>query len=230
MATAGMRRWTERACRVCGLDRSTGSRANALLTPSVVTCESITRALLVGCELTQTRSEDSGINPLFERRAEMAIAYTEEMKRDLRRRRNRPDRIIGLSKSRTIERLLWKPDQRQASPYTTVEASIRTTPFKQDGKPVLFPFLIIEAKSEKSGTAFTDIDMQTAFAMRELVLLQEELRRNASGRGYDSWEAGPLVWYFSYRGEQWRLHGAYPRPNGATGAVVCCFPLCSRCD
>ena len=64
--------------------------------------------------------------------------------------------------------------------------------------------------------------MQIAFAIRELVLLQEELERSASALGYAKWEAAPLVWYFSYRSEQWRLHMAFPRPHGDTGAVVNC--------
>ncbi|SPO05363.1 uncharacterized protein DNG_08050 [Cephalotrichum gorgonifer] len=77
----------------------------------------------------------------------------------------------------------------------------------------------MEAKSDKSTSSFNDIDMQTAFAIRELVLLQEELRRSASALGHIEWEAAPLVWYFSYRGEQWRLHGAFPNPHKGTGAV-----------
>lgn len=146
--------------------------------------------------------------------------YTEEMKRDLRRREHRPDRIIGLCQTRTIESLLEKPDRRHASPPKTVRETTRTTPFHEDGEPVVFPFLVMEAKSEKSGCSFSEIDMQTAFAIRELVLLQVELERAASGVGHAEWDAAPLVWYISYRGEQWRLHAAFPRPNGDTGAVV----------
>lgn len=152
--------------------------------------------------------------------------YTQEMKSDLRKREHRPDRIIGLCQTRTIRSLLEKLDRRHASPSMTVGQTIRTTPFAEEGEPVVFPFLIMEAKSEKSASSFRDIDMQTAFAIRELVLLQEELERATSELGHPEWEAAPLVWYFSYRGEQWRLHGAFPRPNGDMGAVVrCSFPF-----
>lgn len=163
-------------------------------------------------------SADGGINPLFDFHAEEAIIYTEEMKRDLKRREHRPDRIIGLCQTPTVESLLEKPDRRHPR---TVEQTIRTSPFKEAGEPVMFPFLVMEAKSDKSTYSFGDIDMQTAFAIRELVILQEELEDAASRLGNADWEAVPLVWYFSYRGEQWRLHGAFPRPHGDPGAVVC---------
>ncbi|MBE3041282.1 hypothetical protein IMZ48_01585 [Candidatus Bathyarchaeota archaeon] len=166
--------------------------------------------------------EDRGLNPIFENHAEEAIKYTKEMQRDLRRREHRPDRIMGLYQTGTIERLLEKPDQRHAFPSKTVGQTIRTTPFRKGGEKVVFPFLVIEAKSEKSQSSFSGIDMQTAFAIRELVVLQEELERAASGLGHAKWDAAPLVWYISYRGEQWRLHAAFPRPQGDTGAVVRC--------
>lgn len=166
--------------------------------------------------------EDRGLNPIFENHAEKAIEYTKEMKRDLRRREQRPDRIIGLYQTRTIERLLEKPDRRHAFSPKTVGQTIRTTPFRKDRKNVVFPFLVIEAKSETSQSSFSDIDMQTAFVIRELVALQEQLERAASGLGHAKWDAAPLVWYISYRGEQWRLHAAFPRPQGDVGAVVRC--------
>lgn len=141
------------------------------------------------------------------------------MKNDLGRREHKPDRIIGLCQTPTVESLLGKLDRHALLPKT-VGQTIRTTPFKKAGEPVIFPFLIMEAKSDKSAGSFGDIDMQTAFAIRELVLLQEELKCTALGLGHTEWEAAPLVWYFSYRGEQWRLHGAFPRPHRDETAVV----------
>lgn len=164
--------------------------------------------------------EDQRLNPIFDDRAEDAIEYTKEMQEDLGRREHRPDRIFGLFQSRTIKSLLRKPDQRHAVPSKTVRQAVRTTPFRKDGQPIVFPFLVMEAKSEKSARSFSDIDMQTAFAIRELVLLQEGLESAASGVGHPGWDAAPLVWYFSYRGEQWRLHAAFPSPHGGAGAVV----------
>lgn len=146
--------------------------------------------------------------------------YTDEMQEDLRRREHRPDRIFGLFQSRTIKSLLGKPDRRYDNASRTVRRAIDTTPFNEDGRPIVFPFLVIEAKSEKSADSFSDIDMQTAFVIRQLVLLQGGLERAASELGHAEWDAAPLVWYFSYRGEQWRVHAAFPRPTGDAGAVV----------
>ncbi|KAL9132260.1 MAG: hypothetical protein Q9175_006564 [Cornicularia normoerica] len=52
---------------------------------------------------------------------------------------------------------------------------IRITPFKQGGEPLLFPFLILEAKSAK-GDDFDSIQKQTAFPIRTLLQMQADLR------------------------------------------------------
>jgi hypothetical protein len=84
---------------------------------------------------------------------------------------------------------------------------IRFTPFRPDGEPIVFPFLALEAKSEKGRDGFSDVEMQTAFTIRALLKLQGDLR-NATGEDSE-WESGPLVWFLSYKGEQWRVAAAY---------------------
>jgi hypothetical protein len=85
--------------------------------------------------------------------------------------------------------------------------SIRSTPFRPDGELIIFPFLVLEAKFEKSTDNFSDIETQTAFTIHLLLTLQEDLRK---ATGEDSgWETGPLVWFLANKGEQWRVASAY---------------------
>ena len=90
---------------------------------------------------------------------------------------------------------------------STVGDSIKTCPLKDNCAPLLFPFLILEAKSEKSSDSFSKINLQTGFAIYALLKLQHGLT-NAS---IANQEAGmmPLVWFLSSKGEIWRLSAAY---------------------
>jgi hypothetical protein len=65
---------------------------------------------------------------------------------------------------------------------------------------MLYPFLIIEAKKEYKAPGFRYLEMQTAFPIRRLLKVQEVLRAS-SGADLD-----PLVWFFGYQGEEWRLY------------------------
>jgi hypothetical protein len=140
-------------------------------------------------------SQDQGINPLFDDRADEAMVYDTVLQSQLPKREEKPDRVYGLRRTKRLERLLVSAD------------GLRATPFRPDGEPILFPFLILEAKSEKSADSFTDIEVQTAFAIRELLRLQDGLRQATDEE--EDWEAGPLVWFLSYKGEQWRVSAAY---------------------
>jgi hypothetical protein len=66
---------------------------------------------------------------------------------------------------------------------------------------VLYPFLIIEAKSEKGGTGFESIETQTAFPIRTLLKLQKDLSI-ASGISLK-----PLVWFLANQGDKWVFYG-----------------------
>ena len=83
---------------------------------------------------------------------------------------------------------------------------VRSSPFRPSDEPILFPFLILEAKSEVSSESFYDIDMQTASSIRTLLELQDELQAQVTAAVT---EGGPLVWFFSNRGSHWRVKGCY---------------------
>ncbi|KAG4264865.1 hypothetical protein FPRO03_00149 [Fusarium proliferatum] len=138
---------------------------------------------------------EQGTSPLFDDKAEQAIIYPPELLAELPKREERPDRIYGLKATKRFRRLLG------------LVPGTRTTPFKPDGEPLIFPFLVIEAKSEKAGYNFSDIQIQTSFVIRELLSIQQGLAA-AAEEGQD-WDAGPLVWSLSYMGEQWRVSAAY---------------------
>lgn len=170
------------------------------------------------------RSRDQGINPLFDDRVDEGIVYPPELQRDLPSREDRPDRVYGLRVTSRIERLLLNAEENPiASKANSTKDGLRSSPFKVDGDPIVYPFLIIEAKSEKGADSFTDIQVQTAFAIRELLSLQEELAQ-AAGEGTE-WDGGPLVWFLSYKGEQWRVWAAYIEIEGEKKCYVsdfCC--------
>lgn len=132
---------------------------------------------------------------MFDDRAEEAIIYSSELRAELPRREHRPDRVYGLQVTERFSRLLHYAED------------IRSSPFRIDGDPLVFPFLVIEAKSEKSTDGFANNQVQTAFAIRELLSIQHELAQ-ATNKGREC-DGGPLVWFLSYRGEEWRVFAAY---------------------
>lgn len=118
-----------------------------------------------------------------------------------------------------LERLLlWSEDNRLSSDGKAIGQSIRTSPFRTDGEPVVFPFLVAEAKSEKGRDGFSDIEVQTAFTIYTLLELQQDLR-DAAGEGSES-ELSPLVWYLSYKGEQWRVSAAFVKHESGVRTYV----------
>lgn len=157
--------------------------------------------------LIQNTSYELGICPLFDDRAEENVVHDQQVLEDLPKK-GLPDRIYGLRMTKRLERLLlWSEDKRPTSGGKTIGESIRTSPFRADGEPVVFPFLIVEAKSEKGRDSFSDIEVQTAFAIRTLLKIQQDLHE-AAGEESES-EASPLVWFFSYKGDQWRVSAAF---------------------
>ncbi|KAF4422197.1 hypothetical protein F53441_14301 [Fusarium austroafricanum] len=143
---------------------------------------------------------DQGISPIFDDRAEEGIIYSPELLEEMPKREEKPDRVYGLQATTRFSRLLASVP------------NIRSNPFKPDGEPIVFPFLVIEAKSEKSGHSFTDTQVQTAFAIRELLIIQQQLAKAAEED--EHWDAGPFVWFLSYRGEHWRVSAAYTQHQG----------------
>ncbi|KAH0829784.1 hypothetical protein FOPE_10126 [Fonsecaea pedrosoi] len=146
---------------------------------------------------------DEGLNPLFDDRADEEIQYENEIRAKVTKGK-KPDRIVGIRLTKRLDRILHETEGPDGN---LIVDSIRTSPFKPFIKPLLFPFLLIEAKSEKSPDAFSKIDAQSGFALRNLLQLQRNLVHATAENRHSS--VKPLVWYLAYRGEQWRLSGAY---------------------
>ncbi|OCL07705.1 hypothetical protein AOQ84DRAFT_294587, partial [Glonium stellatum] len=72
--------------------------------------------------------------------------------------------------------------------------------------PLLFPFLVLEAKGEKGTENFGHMEIQTAFPIKNALELQYNLLKT-HGNTMDV-PGGPLVWFLAYRGEDWRVYGA----------------------
>lgn len=159
---------------------------------------------------------DNGLNTIFDDRAEEHIKYEEKIEGMLKgRRAKQPDRIIGLRATKRIERILRDTEGVSGRP---IGDSIDTSPFKVTAnpcEPLLFPFLILEAKSEKSSDAFSKICLQTGFAIRRLLNLQRGLINATLENRRSGTE--PLVWFLANKGEDWRVYGAYIEETGGSG-------------
>ena len=143
----------------------------------------------------------------------------------MQKKEQKPDRVYGLRMTNRLERLLKRTeDKRAVAEGKMIGETIKSTPFRPGGDPLVFPFLALEAKSEKGKDSFSDIETQTAFVIRSLLELQEDLRRAA---GEDSeWESGPLVWFLANKGEQWRVAAAYIEYQNGVRHYVSITLLC----
>ena len=150
------------------------------------------------------------MNPLFDDRADEEIEHESQIEKILKKGK-RPDRLLGLRVTGRLDRIL---NQTEGPQEDSIGNSIKTSPFRDGCEPLLFPFLVLEAKSEKSTDAFSKINLQTGFAIRALL----ELQRNLIQATIDNRQSGmkPLVWFLSYKGEVWRLSGAYVEETKAT--------------
>ena len=151
-----------------------------------------------------SRSYEIGTNPLFDDRAQELIIHDDALRSELPKQQ--PDRIYGLQATRNFKDLLSQqmPRASTRTGLTTVGDLVRSTPFKAASDPLLFPFLVLEAKSETSPNGFDDIQVQTAFPIWALLKLQEDLQSQMvdSRSCFD-----PLVWFFASRGDAWRVYG-----------------------
>ena len=120
-------------------------------------------------------------------------------------RKEHPDRVFGLRERRNFEEALSCPLASQ--PSQTVGSVLEISPFRNVGEPLLFPFLILEAKSEKGSDDWDSIEKQTAFPIRTLLKLQQDLYEYTIEKS--RWHDGPLVWFLSNKGEDWRVYGCF---------------------
>jgi hypothetical protein len=101
-----------------------------------------------------------------------------------------PDAVIGLRKgAKYQEHIASFPVQLTHSPLKGVDTMI-------------YPFLVVEAKRERTTPGFRSIETQTAFPIRRFLKLQIDLQKHSQC------DLDPLVWFFAYQGEVWRLYAA----------------------
>lgn len=132
----------------------------------------------------------------------------------------RPDRVVGLRKTERFQRnIASSPAQLNHCPVRDVD--------------MLYPFLVVEAKRENDAPGFRSVERQTAFPLRRFLKLQDALK-TASSKNLD-----PLVWFFAYQGEVWRLYAGtivdsnfvmlalFSRANGSLTRIysACIRPL-----
>ena len=122
--------------------------------------------------------------------------------------KQKPDRIYGIQETRNFRDILSRTvcSQSVDSMATKVGDLVRTSPFKFETKPLLFPFLLLETKSESSSNGFDDAEIQSALPLRTLLKLQQDLLSLCRLQAI-SFE--PLVWFFASRGDVWRVYGGY---------------------
>lgn len=139
-----------------------------------------------------------------------------------------PDRVYGLQATRNFQKLLSKPAMNSSvdGERLSIGEAIRTSPFREGVEPLLFPFLVLEAKSEKSSNGFEDIQTQTAFPILALLKLQEGLQARVED-GIS--EAGSLVWFFANRGDAWRVYGCYVTADNPPRYVSFIFSTLNLC-
>ncbi|KAJ5274021.1 hypothetical protein N7478_009146 [Penicillium angulare] len=138
---------------------------------------------------------------LFEDRAEEFVIYDDILRSQLEKQG--PDRVYGLKNTGNFDSLLSSsaPPELANEPGDTIGDIIKHKPFDSDTDPLLFPFLLLEAKSESSNNGFDDIQIQSAFPIRALLKLQGDLQ--ASSSIPDPCMA-PLVWFLACRGDAWK--------------------------
>lgn len=149
-------------------------------------------------------SYETGINPLFEHRTQEVIIQDHLLRSQLPKQE--PDRVFGLQMTKNFEELLssFLPASVTRNPEVMLSDHIKTCPFVEDSEPLLFPFLILEAKSERSSSGFSDTQNQAAFPILALLKLQADLRVHVK---YYSEGQRPLVWFFTNRGDAWQVFG-----------------------
>ena len=109
----------------------------------------------------------------------------------------RPDRVIGLSQRDVLNE------------HLSVHQGLRHSPFADCN--AVYPFLVVEAKSEKAGSGWESIECQTAFPIMTLVKLQQQV---TDVRGIS---INPLVWFLANRGDEWRVYGSIAQAS----KIVC---------
>ncbi|RYP66853.1 hypothetical protein DL771_007575 [Monosporascus sp. 5C6A] len=160
--------------------------------------------------------EAIGLNRIFGHREDETVRHEATIAKKLGKKIQKPDAIFGLRQTRNIENLLHdtrklqvgQPVQTNAKQlHEVLRPSPIDQPLEQSGDELLYPFLVLEAKSSTSDCDWYSIQLQTAFPIRTFLQTQHRLR-TAAGSQTQS-QSAPLVWFFANRGEDWRVSVAF---------------------
>src|SRR5947209_7941821 len=102
------------------------------------------------------------LNDLFSYNVNQDAAVTHDPLDRIRIPVQQPDRVYGLRHAADIMTLLKSRRPR------------RHSPFREGTNALAYPFLIVEAKTERWSPGFSAIEVQTAFPIRALLKLQAE--------------------------------------------------------
>jgi hypothetical protein len=116
-------------------------------------------------------------------------------------------------------------DDPPHQPPRLVEAVVKTT-LNPDtrGSPLLFPFLLSEAKRESSTEGFEQMEIQTCFPIKHALQLQYDLL-HTYGNTMDV-PGGPLIWFLANRGEDWRVYAGHVQVREGRPKYVGMNSLC----
>ncbi|KAE9366418.1 hypothetical protein N431DRAFT_419663 [Stipitochalara longipes BDJ] len=154
---------------------------------------------------------DPGLSDLFSSRIQEAVCQLGEDDLQTPNPKKEPDRIHGLRKTTIFEKYLQEvychEESENCIPRLIEEVLQVSINPDNGGEPLLFPFLILEAKGEKGAENFEHMEIQTSFPIKNALKLQYDLLKTR-GNTMDV-PGGPLVWFFASRGEDWRVYGAF---------------------
>lgn len=141
------------------------------------------------------------LNRLFQDKLDEPTTYPSDVQK-LIGKVERPDRIYGLRRPAG-----FKQGQEE------LESLVKLSLYKQNADFMIFPFLVLEAKTDSSRDSFKDINLQSSCAIMEALRIQYELTKAAGKLGSEHYH-GPLVWYVAYKGPLWILHIAFTEIEG----------------
>lgn len=155
------------------------------------------------CGLQEDCTENSKLDTekMFYGGIDRTIKHVYNSEKDLLNK-ERPDRIFGFIETKRFREALNKLPAES-------ENEIQYSPFvKGASDPIIFPFLVCEAKSERSTDGFGNIEVQTMFSIYTLLKIQEGLQNESAKHGISP-PTRPMVWFFAYRGADWRIYICY---------------------
>ncbi len=115
---------------------------------------------------------------LFSSRIQEAVCQPGDNDTQTPNPKKEPDRIHGLQKTSMFEKLLQElycHEESENSRPRRIEEILQTSINPDGGDPLLFPFLLLEARGEKGPENFEHMEIQTSFPIKHALKLQYDL-------------------------------------------------------